>query len=98
DEFPHPEAFDRWLQGYRAQLRAESSDDTVRSAAMQRVNPRLVPRTGALQRAIEQAESGDMAEVARLVTAYADPFTERDGDDDLLLPSGDGASALSCSS
>lgn len=98
DEFPHPEAFDRWCAGYRALLRSEGRPDADRASAMDRTNPRLVLRTAALQRAIERAEAGDDAEVARLFEAVQAPFAARDGDEDLLLPSGEGASALSCSS
>ena len=98
DEFPHPDAFDRWCLGYRALLRRDGRDDATRAAAMRAVNPRLVPRTGALQRAIERAEAGDDREVARLVAAYAAPFDERDDDADLTLASPEGGSALSCSS
>lgn len=98
DEFAHPEPFDRWCIGYRAQLRAEGSDDARRRASMARVNPRLVPRTHVLQRAIDAAERGDDREVARLVAAFAEPWSERDGDDDLLLPGPADGHALSCSS
>jgi uncharacterized protein YdiU (UPF0061 family) len=98
DEFAHPPAFDRWCVGYRAQLRAEASDDERRTVAMRRANPRLVPRTHVLQHAIEAAEAGDDGEVARLVAAYADPWSERDGDETLLLPGPADGHALSCSS
>ncbi|MDU7051088.1 MAG: protein adenylyltransferase SelO [Klebsiella variicola] len=80
DEFIDRAAFDSWFAGYRARLRDEQVDDAQRQQRMQGVNPALVLRNWLAQRAIEQAEAGDMGELERLHAALADPFTDREDD------------------
>ncbi len=63
-----------------ARLRDEQVDDAQRQQRMQGVNPALVLRNWLAQRAIEQAEAGDMGELERLHAALADPFTDREDD------------------
>lgn len=60
DEFIDRAAFDSWFAGYRARLRDEQVEDAQRQQRMQGVNPALVLRNWLAQRAIEQAEAGDM--------------------------------------
>ncbi|MBZ7832896.1 protein adenylyltransferase SelO [Raoultella planticola] len=80
DEFIDRVAFDRWFAGYRARLRDEPIDDAQRQQQMQSVNPALVLRNWLAQRAIEQAEQGEMSELARLHEALRQPFADRDDD------------------
>lgn len=80
DEFIDRAAFDSWFAGYRARLRDEQVDDAQRQQRMQGVNPALVLRNWLAQRAIEQAEAGDVGELERLHAALADPFTDREDD------------------
>ncbi len=80
DEFIDRAAFDIWFAGYRARLRDEQVDDAQRQQRMRGVNPALVLRNWLAQRAIEQAEAGDMGELERLHAALADPFTDREDD------------------
>ncbi|HGX3325781.1 TPA: protein adenylyltransferase SelO [Klebsiella quasipneumoniae] len=80
DEFIDRAAFDSWFAGYRARLRDEQVGDAQRQQRMQGVNPALVLRNWLAQRAIEQAEAGDMGELERLHAALADPFTDREDD------------------
>ena len=80
DEFIDRAAFDSWFAGYRARLRDEPIDDAQRQQQMQSVNPALVLRNWLAQRAIEQAEQGEMSELARLHEALSQPFTDRDDD------------------
>ena len=80
DEFIDRAAFDSRFAGYRARLRDEQVDDAQRQQRMQGVNPALVLRNWLAQRAIEQAEAGDMGELERLHAALADPFTDREDD------------------
>ena len=47
---------------------------------MQGVNPAVVLRNWLAQRAIEQAEAGDMRELERLHEALAQPFADRADD------------------
>jgi len=44
------------------------------------VNPAMILRNWLAQRAIEQAEQGDMTELHRLHDALRTPFTDRDDD------------------
>ncbi|PLN00758.1 YdiU family protein, partial [Klebsiella quasipneumoniae] len=80
DEFIDRAAFDSWFASYRARLRDEQVEDAQRQQRMQGVNPALVLRNWLAQRAIEQAEAGDMGELERLHAALADPFTDREDD------------------
>ncbi|MCB1801559.1 MAG: YdiU family protein [Gammaproteobacteria bacterium] len=77
DRFIDRAAFDRWAGEYRARLRSEGSDDAVRRAAMDAVNPRYILRNYLAQQAIEQAEQGDFAEVDRLMSLLSRPFDEQ---------------------
>ena len=78
DEFIDRAAFDSWFAGYRARLRDEPIDDAQRQQQMQSVNPALVLRNWLAQRAIEQAEQGDMSELACLHEVLSQPFADRD--------------------
>ncbi|WP_408888153.1 protein adenylyltransferase SelO [Myxococcus faecalis] len=69
--------FDAWAERYRARLAAEGSVDEERRGRMERVNPRYVLRNWMAQAAIERARQGDYSEVVRLLSALADPFTQR---------------------
>lgn len=80
DKFIDRAAFDSWFAGYRARLRDEPIDDAQRQQQMQSVNPALVLRNWLAQRAIEQAEQGEMSELARLHEALRQPFADRDDD------------------
>ncbi|BCO31707.1 UPF0061 protein [Thiohalobacter sp. COW1] len=77
DQFINREAFDAWSARYRDRLRRENSDDAVRRAAMNRVNPRYILRNYLAQQAIEQAEAGDYSELERLLQILRRPFDEQ---------------------
>ncbi len=80
DDFIDRAAFDSWFASYRARLRDEPIDDAQRQQKMQSVNPALVLRNWLAQRAIEQAEQGEMSELARLHEVLRQPFTDRHDD------------------
>lgn len=80
DEFIDRAGFDAWFADYRARLQGEGIDDATRQAQMKAVNPAMVLRNWLAQRAIEQAEQGDMTELARLHTALRTPFADRNDD------------------
>ena len=79
DEILDLEAFDPWLDDYRARLRAEHSDDQARAARLDAVNPLYVLRNHLAQAAIEKAEQGDFGEVATLFILLSKPHTEQAG-------------------
>lgn len=80
DEFIDRQAFDSWFTTYRERLQREETPDDVRNAQMNAVNPAMILRNWLAQRAIEQAEQGDYAELHRLHDALRTPFDDRDDD------------------
>jgi len=74
DLFVDRAAFDAWVAGYRARLRAEARDDAERALAMDRVNPKYVLRNHLAEVAIRAARGGD--EAARLGLGGARPGAE----------------------
>ncbi|WP_256438510.1 YdiU family protein [Methylococcus sp. EFPC2] len=78
EEITDLEAFDAWIVDYRARLRSEqNTDDAARAERMNRVNPKYVLRNHLAQRAIEQAEQGDYAELAVLMSLFRRPYDEQ---------------------
>ena len=98
DEFIDRAAFDSWFGTYRERLQREEIQDDDRQAQMKAVNPAMVLRNWLAQRAIEQAEQGDYAELHRLHDALRTPFADRS--DDYVSRSPDWGKRLevSCSS
>ncbi len=80
DEFIDRGAFDNWFTDYRERLVRDEIDDAQRQQQMLSVNPAMILRNWLAQRAIEQAEQGDMTELHRLHDALRTPFTDRDDD------------------
>ncbi|RKR64325.1 hypothetical protein C7387_1016 [Yokenella regensburgei] len=80
DEFIDRAAFDAWFSRYRERLQLDGVSDAERQQRMQAVNPAMVLRNWLAQRAIEQAEKGDMQELYRLHEALRSPFADRDDD------------------
>ena len=80
DEFIDRAAFDSWFSTYRERLQREEFQDDARQAQMKAVNPAMVLRNWLAQRAIEQAEQGDYAELHRLHDVLRTPFADRSDD------------------
>ncbi len=99
DDVIDRERFRGFADRYAA-LRRESSAEVV--AAMHQHNPRHVLRNAMAQKAIEQAENGDFAEVERLFALLARPHDEQPDlekpDDREPLPAGQHGPSISCSS
>ncbi|AIR01178.1 hypothetical protein LG71_15310 [Pluralibacter gergoviae] len=98
DEFIDRDAFDRWFSNYRSRLQREEVSDDARRRSMHENNPAMVLRNWLAQRAIEQAESGDFAEFARLHQALRTPFADRDDDYVARPPEWGKRLEVSCSS
>jgi uncharacterized protein YdiU (UPF0061 family) len=71
---------------WRARLAREGRDEAARVAAMQAVNPALIPRNHRVEEAISAALAGDFAPFERLVAVLARPFDPAEGDLDLATP------------
>jgi serine/tyrosine/threonine adenylyltransferase len=93
-------AFDAWLLDYRARLQQEQSDDAVRAAAMNGINPRYVLRNHLAQAAIDQAQAGKSGEIERLRGLLARPYDDQPGMEHYASPPPAGSRKIevSCSS
>ncbi|WP_253384247.1 protein adenylyltransferase SelO [unidentified bacterial endosymbiont] len=80
DAFIDRQGFDDWFAVYRTRLQHEQVDDVTRQAHMKAANPAMVLRNWLAQRAIEQAEQGEYAELHRLYAALRTPFADREDD------------------
>ncbi|CAM4003931.1 MULTISPECIES: protein adenylyltransferase SelO [Lelliottia] len=98
DEFIDRAAFDSWFVTYRERLQRETVQDDARQAQMKAVNPAMVLRNWLAQRAIEQAEQGDYAELHRLHEALSTPFADRSDDYASRPPDWGKRLEVSCSS
>ena len=101
DHFTDRSRFDAWAGDYGTRLREEHSDDAVRRANMNHINPKYVLRNYLAQTAIERArDHRDYSEIGRLLRVLQDPFAEHSNDADLAEASPDWGRtlALSCSS
>ena len=67
------EAWGKWLDEYRAQLRAEGRSAEERQREQNSANPCYVPRNQVMQEAIGEAEAGNFQEVweTPLISAQA---------------------------
>ncbi len=75
--FMDPASFDKWAKDYEARLKAEKSDDKLRSEKMNQVNPKYILRNHLAQQAIEKAQLGDYSEVDALLKVLQNPFAEQ---------------------
>jgi uncharacterized protein YdiU (UPF0061 family) len=93
-------AYDAWVEGYRARLAQEQSDDAERKTRMDRVNPKYVLRNHLAQAAIEQAQAGAFAEIETLRRLLQRPFDEQPGMERYAAPPPPGTQPVevSCSS
>ena len=79
DLFVNRDRFDEWALRYRSRLQSDASDDKVRQAAMNLVNPKYVLRNYLAQIAIEKAQQKDFSEIDRLLSVLQRPYTEQNG-------------------
>ncbi|WP_018261612.1 protein adenylyltransferase SelO [Methylobacterium sp. WSM2598] len=78
DLFVDPTAFDAWAPRWRARLAAEPMPGPERRAAMDRVNPRFIPRNHQVEAVIEAAiERDDVAPFGELVEVLSEPYAEQ---------------------
>lgn len=73
-----------WLDEWRAQLLPDSV------GRMAQTNPIYIPRNHCVEEALAEAEAGEMTKVETLLSAFADPFTQRAGFETLEGPAPDG--------
>ncbi|MEZ6938865.1 YdiU family protein [Aeromonas sp. S12(2024)] len=81
-----PLGWQAWLERYRARLMREGSEDAVRKAQMDAINPKYVLRNALAQQVIDAADAGDMRPFERLFAALQRPFDEQPEYEDLATP------------
>lgn len=93
-----------WLRRYVDRVRRDGQPAAVRRAAMNRCNPKYVPRNYLAQLAIDALEQGDTSSIDRLLAVLEHPYDEQPEHEDLAVRRPEwarhkaGCSALSCSS
>lgn len=75
-----------WLGRWRQRLAREPGGPVAAAARMDAVNPLYIARNHRVEAALEAAHGGDLAPARRLLDAFAAPFSERPGLDDLTQP------------
>lgn len=83
DLFTNQARFEAWAQRREASL---PGDPPGVREAMNRVNPRYVPRNHRVEEALAAGARGDLGPLHHLVDAVSSPFDERPGFDDLTGP------------
>lgn len=66
------QAWQDWLQQYKAVLRGEGQSDELRIQLQNSANPCYIPRNHLLQVCIDQAEKGDFTEVGSCISSLQD--------------------------
>ncbi|MEW6331070.1 MAG: protein adenylyltransferase SelO [Pseudomonadota bacterium] len=85
--FARPAAFDVWAVRWRERLQREPQDDAARQAAMQAVNPVVIPRNHQIEAAIRAAEDrGDFSVFHALHAVLQNPYAEQAGKERYRLP------------
>lgn len=81
-----PGVWQEWLERYRARLMREGSEDAVRKAQMDAINPKYVLRNALAQQVIDAADAGDMQPFERLFAALQHPYDEQPEYEELATP------------
>ncbi|MFO1254614.1 MAG: YdiU family protein [Sphingomonadaceae bacterium] len=77
DQLTDPEALRGWFARWQARLAAEPRDLAERKAAMDAVNPLVIPRNHLTDETLAQAEAGELAPFLALLDAVTRPFEIR---------------------
>lgn len=104
---PNPEtinALNLWLRQLQSRIEADNQPPEQRLAAMNRLNPRIIPRNYLLYKVIEEVERGDLSSFEKLYAALREPYNDKPAFDLFTVKRPDwaretpGSSTLSCSS
>lgn len=79
-----------WRDRWEKLLDGESRSREEIALALDRKNPLYIPRNHLVDRALKEAEAGDLARFQELVEVLKDPFRETPGKSELALPAPEG--------
>jgi len=80
------DAFTAWSARHLARVAADGRDPLDVAAAMDRVNPAVIPRNHLVEEALAAATAGDLAPFHDLVDAVTHPFADRPAGDRYANP------------
>jgi serine/tyrosine/threonine adenylyltransferase len=90
-QFADPAGIDGWLTLWHERLARDGGDPAARDAAMDRVNPAVIPRNHKVEEALAAAvERDDLGPFEALLAAITAPFEEVPGREAFALPPPDG--------
>lgn len=84
--FKDPSAFAGFAEDWRARCAQEGADQTLRAAAMRRVNPAFIPRNHRVEEAIAAALKDDLEPFHRLNRVLEKPYEDQPEFRDYMLP------------
>lgn len=79
-QFADQKRFEQWRERWVQQLNQVSSIDEA-AALMKRVNPSIIPRNHLVEKALTNAEKGDLSTFQDLTKALADPYQDHNEDE-----------------
>ncbi len=81
EEFRDPDAYDSWVDDWRARLAREGSDEAQAQDRMRGVNPAVIARNHRVEQAIQAAVAGDLAPFHQLNAVLSHPYDPPAGSD-----------------
>ncbi|MEZ5778167.1 MAG: YdiU family protein [Paracoccaceae bacterium] len=88
--FGDPARPEAWLARWRSRIAGENRDPGAIRAAMNKVNPLIIPRNHKVEEALDSAISGDLDPFERLLDALSRPYEARAGFEGYDAPAPDG--------
>jgi uncharacterized protein YdiU (UPF0061 family) len=85
-QFAEPSGADGWLARWHERQAREPGNPAARAAAMDRVNPAIIPRNHMVEAALGAAVAGDLGPFDALLAAISDPFGPPQGREAFALP------------
>jgi uncharacterized protein YdiU (UPF0061 family) len=76
EQFADPAGYDTWAEVWIARLAREDATPDTRRAAMQTVNPAIIPRNHRVEETIQAGLTGDFAPFHTLTEALQTPFAD----------------------
>jgi uncharacterized protein YdiU (UPF0061 family) len=84
--FAEPAGFDAWVARWDERRGVEARPAPEVASAMDRVNPRYIPRNHLVEAALTAATDGDLGPFSELVEVVTSPFDQQPGRDDYTRP------------